>query len=213
MRHELLTIGHSNHSLAHFILLLRQHRVTAIADVRSSPHSRRHPQFNQRPLAEALRATAQIQYVFLGRQLGARPDDPECFHADGRVSFERLAASLSFRHGLRRVLAGLERYRIALLCAEQDPLECHRGILIAPRIRAEVPALWHIGPDGALESHEQAETRLLQTLHLPVRGLFHDPAEQLAEAYRRQEERIAWRRSAPEEETSPQPPSQNRESD
>lgn len=200
MRHDLLTIGHSNHSLAHFVLLLRQHGVTAIADVRSSPHSRRHPQFNQRPLAEALLATAQIQYVYLGRQLGARPDDPECFQADGRVSFERLAASLSFQNGLRRVLTGLERYRIALMCAEQDPLQCHRGILIAPRIRPDVPALLHIGPDGGLETHEQAETRLLQTLHLPARALFHDPAEQLAEAYRRQEERIAWRRSTTEDD-------------
>jgi uncharacterized protein (DUF488 family) len=199
MPHELLTIGHSNHSLAHFILLLRRHRITAVADVRSSPHSSRHPHFNQRPLAEALLATAEIPYVFLGRQLGARPDDPECYTADGRVSFDRLARTLSFRNGLRRVLKGLERYRIALLCAEQDPLECHRGILIAPRLRPEVSALWHIGPDGSLESHEQAETRLLQTLHLPTRALFHDPAEQLAEAYRRQEERIAWRRPAPGE--------------
>lgn len=191
---QLFTIGHSNHSLAHFVLLLRRHGVTAVADVRSAPYSRRHPQFNRESLAEALHAAAEIRYVFLGRQLGARPDDPECFTADGRVSFERLGESLSFRKGLERVQNGLRQFRIALLCAERDPLECHRGILIAPRLAACVPSILHIGGEGELESHAQAEQRLLSQAHLPARELFRTDAQRLADAYARQEARIAWRR-------------------
>jgi uncharacterized protein (DUF488 family) len=198
---QLFTIGHSNHSLAHFVLLLRQHGVTAIADVRSSPYSRRFPQFNRERLAESLHATANIQYAFLGEQLGARPDDPECFTAEGRVSFDQLGSSLSFRNGLRRIRNGLETFRIALLCAERDPLQCHRGILIAPRLVRDVPSILHIGPAGELESHTDAEQRLLTTLHLPERDLFRTDAERLSEAYRRQEEKIAWRRDATGEET------------
>ena len=203
MPHEVYTIGHSNHSLAHFVLLLRQHGITAVADVRSSPYSRRHPHFSRHNLAPALHASAEIAYVFLGQQLGARPDDDECYDADGRVDFERLGESLSFRNGLRRVLKGREEYRIVLMCAEHDPIQCHRGILIAPRLRAEAGEILHIGPDGGIESHAEAEARLLQTLDIPRLALFTDPAEQLALAYREQARRIAWRRlesAAPSED-------------
>lgn len=197
----LFTIGHSNHSLAHFVLLLRQHGVTAVADVRSSPYSRRHPQFSREALTDALRATAEIQYVFLGQQLGARPDDPECFTDDGRVCFDRLGNSLSFRAGIQRILNGLETFRIVLLCAERDPLDCHRGILIAPRIISAAPSLSHIGPEGELESHADAEQRLLARLHFPDKGLFHTHAQLVREAYLRQEVQIAWRRAVESHES------------
>ncbi|MCA9056149.1 MAG: DUF488 domain-containing protein [Planctomycetaceae bacterium] len=194
----LFTIGHSNHSLAHFVLLLRQHGITAVADVRSSPYSRWHPQFSRDNLSEALHAAAEIEYVFLGRQLGARPDEAELLTADGRVDFERLGGSLPFQNGVKRILKGLESHRIALMCAERDPLECHRGILIAPRVLPLVESLDHIGPDGGLETHQQAEERLLAGLHLPNRDLFRTHAELLREAYSRQEERIAWRKDVPD---------------
>ena len=188
----LFTIGHSNHSLAHFVLLLRQHAMTAVADVRSSPFSRRHPHFSRDALKDALWAVAEIRYVFLGEQLGARPDDPECLTPEGRVSFHRLGQSLSFQSGLQRIRNGLQTYRIALMCAERDPLECHRGILIAPRIIADAPTLTHIGPDGDLETHAEAEQRLLARHHFPDHGLFHTHEQLLEEAYLRCEERIAW---------------------
>jgi uncharacterized protein (DUF488 family) len=197
----LFTIGHSNHSLAHFILLLRQHGVTAVADVRSAPYSRRYPHFNRQNLAEALHGSADITYVFLGAQLGARPEEPECFTSDGRVRFDRLGESLGFRNGIRRVVQGLQIYRIALMCAERDPLDCHRGILIAPRIMTEAPSLSHIGPEGELESHAAAEQRLMTEFHFPDRGLFDSHAQLLAEAYRRREEQIAWRRTSHSQES------------
>jgi hypothetical protein len=80
------------------------------------------------------------------------------------------------------------------MCAERDPLDCHRGILIAPRINGRVGSLLHIGTDGDLESHSQAEARLMSRLHLPDRGLFHSHDELLANAYHHQEVRIAWKR-------------------
>ncbi|MEZ6066921.1 MAG: DUF488 domain-containing protein [Planctomycetaceae bacterium] len=202
MRQPLFTIGHSNHSLAHFILLLRRHGVTAVADVRSTPYSRRHPHFRQTQLAEALHATVDIAYVYLGQQLGARPDDPECFNSDGQVSYARLASSLSFRNGIKRVLTGAANHRIALMCVEWDPLQCHRGILLAPRLRPEVPGLYHIGPDGEPETFEEAEARLLRMHHLPDHGLFDTHAELVLSAYRRQEAAIAWRKGG-KAETEP----------
>ncbi len=98
------TVGHSNHPLDRFIALLREHGVSAVADVRSVPFSRAQPQFNRSELSPSLKAN-EIGYVFLGRELGARSDDPSCYE-DGRVLYRRLARTELFKCGLRRVLRG-----------------------------------------------------------------------------------------------------------
>ena len=83
------TIGHSNHSIGQFTGLLRPHGITAVADVRSAPYSRYHPLYNKDTLTMSLEKDG-IKYMFLGRELGARPDDPACYE-NGRVDFGRLA--------------------------------------------------------------------------------------------------------------------------
>jgi uncharacterized protein (DUF488 family) len=145
------TIGHSKHPAERFIELLRRHDIGALADVRSTPFSRFNPQFNRERLAAALR-DAGIQYVFLGQELGARPRERELYEGD-RVSYAKLAQSEPFRRGLERVMAGSRDHRIALMCAEKDPLHCHRTLLISPELeRAGVPVT-HILADGSLETH------------------------------------------------------------
>src|SRR4051794_8116259 len=99
-----MTIGHSTHSAARFVELLRQHHVTAVADVRSSPYSRHVPQFNRETLRSMLREN-EIHYVFLGKELGARSTDPSCY-VDGRVQYGRLATTSEFMEGIARILAG-----------------------------------------------------------------------------------------------------------
>lgn len=152
------TIGHSNHSAEHFIALLRQHDIGALADVRSMPFSRFNPQFNRERLAAALR-DAGIQYVFLGQELGARPKEREYYEGD-RVSYAKLAQSERFRHGLERVVAGSREHRVALMCAERDPLHCHRTLLISPELEGAGVQVTHILPDGSLEAHTQLIQRL-----------------------------------------------------
>ncbi len=153
------TIGHSNHPAERFIERLRQHDVGAVADVRSLPFSRFNPQFNRERLALALRG-AGIHYVFLGQELGARTRDPSLLDEEGRVSYAKLARSEPFRRGLERVMTGMHEHRIALMCAERDPLQCHRTLLISPELeRAGVPVT-HILPDGELETHAHLMERL-----------------------------------------------------
>jgi uncharacterized protein (DUF488 family) len=152
------TIGHSNHPVERFIGLLRQHDIGALADVRSIPFSRFNPQFNRERLATALRA-AGIHYVFLGQELGARPKEREYYDGD-RVSYAKLAQSEAFRRGLERVLAGMREHRIALMCAEREPTQCHRTLLISPELeRAGVPVT-HILPDGSVQTHACVMRRL-----------------------------------------------------
>ena len=133
---------------------------------------------------------ASIGYVFLGRELGARREEPEVY-VDGKVSFDLAAASPLFTSGLARLQKGLSKHRIALLCAEKDPLDCHRMILVA-RHAARFAEAIHILADGTLETHEKAERRLLERYEWREPDLFLSQENQLARAYARRGEEIAW---------------------
>ena len=188
--HAVFTIGHSTHAIDRFVALLRQHGVTAVADVRSMPYSRFQPQFNRGPLAEALKGQG-IAYVFLGQELGARSEDKSCYE-NGRVQYRRLAKTETFRAGLERVCSAKESHRIALMCAEREPLECHRTLLVSRELAAAGISVVHIHDDGHLESHPDAMKRLLTLVRLPDQDLFRSQSELIEEACAFQESRVAY---------------------
>jgi uncharacterized protein (DUF488 family) len=184
------TIGHSTHPADHFVGLLRRHHITAVADVRSSPFSRYNPQFNREALAAEL-ASQSIRYVFLGRELGARSEDAACY-VDGRVQYALLARTDLFRAGVDRVVVGMARHRIALMCAEKEPLECHRTILVSRALTERGVAIRHILSNGLDETHKSAMDRLLDLTGLPRQHLFRQKHELITEALQIQERRIAY---------------------
>jgi uncharacterized protein (DUF488 family) len=195
MTADILTIGHSTQSAEEFIARLRSHAVTAVADVRSMPHSRRNPQFNRERLAAALKS-AGIAYVFLGKELGARSSDERCY-IDNKVQYRLLAQTELFQSGLERVLEGAATYRIALMCAEKEPLECHRTILVARELITRGCGVHHILIDGTLEPHTNTLARLLTRLGSKASpDLFGAPTLTIDEAYERQGARIAYDRRA-----------------
>ena len=179
----LFTIGHSNHPIAHFLALLQQHAIAALADVRSVPYSRRHPQFSRGPLAQSLAADG-IDYLFLGDELGARPKDPACY-VDGAVDYDRIAARPAFAAGLARVRAEVGMRRVALMCAEREPLDCHRVMLVCRHLRGGDPAIAHILADGTLDPHEALERRLVERRGLVPPPLLGEAAwpQAIADAY------------------------------
>ncbi len=190
MSESIFTIGHSIHPLHDFIRLLKQHGITALCDVRSIPYSRVNPQFNRDRLKRALQQSG-IVYVFLGKELGGRTEDPSCyFH--GKVRYERIAKTDLFRKGLERVREGMKQYRIALMCAEKDPIECHRTILVARQLDELKLQVKHILEDSSLESHDHALNRLLRRLNLSDSDMFRSREEMLQDAYRIQGERIGY---------------------
>lgn len=189
----IFTIGHSNHPLEKFLGLLKQHDIQAVADVRSSPYSRRHPQYNRDNLQAAL-SEAGIQYVFLGRELGARSEDPACY-VDGKVQYDWLAKTDLFTSGIGRLLEGLKTYRIALMCAEREPLNCHRTLLVSRALERRGVEIMHILTDGALEAHADTMRRLAAELGLSGGDLFSDTGEMIDMAYASQADKIAYRRS------------------
>ncbi len=187
---SVFTIGHSNLELAKFVALLKQHSIQAVADVRSSPYSQYNPQFNREPLQRALQEQG-ISYVFLGEELGARRSERECY-LNGRADYDLISRTPAFKRGIERVLQGAAKMRVALLCAEKDPVDCHRCILVSPHLRRRGLAVFHILMDGTLESHEQTEKRLLHLFAIPERELFRSPEEIVAEAYKLQGEKVAY---------------------
>ena len=194
----LYTIGHSTHSVEKLIELLKSHGITAVADVRSHPYSRYNPQFNRESLSAALKA-ASISYAFLGQELGARTEDRSCY-VQGKVQYDRLAATDLFQDGLSRVIAGAARHRIALLCAEKDPLDCHRSILVSRHLAARGLDIEHILADGNLESQEDALRRLMAELGLQEHDLFRTHNEVIEEAYTKRGQQIAYTELAAMEE-------------
>jgi uncharacterized protein (DUF488 family) len=188
---DILTLGHSNHSWERFLEILRRHAVTLVVDVRSLPRSRFNPYFNGSNLERSL-GVAGIGYLFLGRELGGRPSDPSCYE-EGRVSYAKLAGTTSFRDGLARLLSLRTGRRIACLCAERDPLDCHRCLLLAPELVKEGVEVGHILGDGRLESHAAAMERLLRAAGAAQSSLFSGRATVVAEALERQADRVSWR--------------------
>lgn len=186
----LFTIGHSNHPIEAFVELLHRHGVTAVGDVRSHPYSRYVPQYSREPLKAAL-ARAGIAYVFLGKELGARSENPACYK-QGKVQYDCLARQPQFTEGVRRVSEGMQRHSIALMCAEKDPLECHRTLLVARKFHEAGVEIAHIHANGSLEGHSALESRLLGVCKLPEGDMFKQRDEFVSEAYAIQSERVAY---------------------
>jgi uncharacterized protein (DUF488 family) len=206
-KRELFTIGHSNLSEEDFICHLKRHDITALGDVRSHPYSRYLPHFCRDYLKFLLRQN-NIQYVFLGDQLGARPSDQDCY-VEGKAVYEKIANTVAFQQGLERVAIGSEKHRIALMCAEKDPITCHRAILICQYLRDFDLDIHHILSNGELESHSQLEGRLLESLDLlpkpqvqlsifdevnnEINALINTPREELVtKAYKQQGNKVAY---------------------
>jgi uncharacterized protein (DUF488 family) len=194
------TIGHSTHSIERFMALLRQYSVTALCDVRSRPYSRMNPQFNREPLKKDLRK-AGIKYVFLGEELGARSEDKSCYR-NGQVQYDLLAKTALFRRGIDRIKDGVRQYHVVLMCAEKEPLECHRTILVARRLFEEGVPVMHIHADGHVEEQSQAIERLITMLRVPTADMFRSHDAVVSDAYVHQAERIAYREQASSEPVS-----------
>ncbi|HEY2227802.1 MAG TPA: DUF488 domain-containing protein [Xanthobacteraceae bacterium] len=183
---DLLTIGHSNLPAERFMTLVQNAGATAIVDVRSVPFSRRFPWFSGAKLALH---GADIAYLPFGDALGGRPRDP-ALYCEGVADYEKMAASASFRAGLDRLGEAMGRFRLCLMCAEREPLDCHRCLLVARALKERGLRLGHILVDGTVEPHADTEERLLGRAGGPD-DLFGDRATRLAQAYRARARKVA----------------------
>ncbi len=160
MTKVLFTIGYSGRTIDDFIALLVQYKITALCDVRSMPYSSRNPDYNREPLKNVLKSH-NIEYVFLGDELGARPKDPSCY-VDGKAIYQKISTTTLFKNGLERLKLGIQKgFVLALMCAEKDPMTCHRSILICRNLRGQGIDIQHIIDHETTETQADLEKRLI----------------------------------------------------
>jgi uncharacterized protein (DUF488 family) len=155
-----ITLGYGKRPIDETVALLREHGIEFLVDVRSAPYSRYHPDYSRDALKAHVEAHG-ISYLYLGQELGGRPDDPTCYSADGRVDYQACAGRPAFRQGISRLSnAWTQGRRVALLCSESKPEHCHRSKLIAPALEAEGVAVMHVDEDGSLCTQRAVMVRL-----------------------------------------------------
>jgi uncharacterized protein (DUF488 family) len=195
---RLFTIGHSNLEMEDLLSALVRHEIKVVCDVRSRPGSFRYPQFNREAL-EARLVSARIRYEFFGDQLGGRPLDPAYYLANGLVDYAARRTASDFLQAVDRMLAASRQHNTVMMCAEEDPLHCHRFMLICPAVvkRGVVPV--HLRRGATVETHRDAEDRLLQQhgfADVTSDSLFaHGRGSALEDALRMQSEQYAFRTS------------------
>ncbi len=197
----ILTIGYATHTLEEFIGLLKRYEVAAVADVRSQPYGRV-PEFSRESLAAALKAQG-LKYVFMGRELGARREERDCY-VNGQACYERIAALPLFQAGLKRLAEGARSHRIAIMCAEKDPIDCHRTVLICRELRKFGFHIQHVLGDGSWEPQERTERRLIERTNMETTLFDQDMpfTERLERAYEDRGREIAYRQDHEEEEVA-----------
>lgn len=194
--HTVFTIGHSNLELEEFLAILSRHGVQTVCDVRSRPASFRFPQFSRDAFEVSLR-DAGFRYEFLGESLGGRPADPRVYQANGLVDYFLRRKARDFVAEVDRVVELSRGQKVVLMCAEEDPLHCHRFLMICPDLLERGVTPVHIRREGLLESQREAEDRLLALNELTAftsDSLFvAERSSALEDALRRQAEEHAFR--------------------
>lgn len=194
---QIFSIGHSNHAINKFLSLLESSEINMVVDVRSAPFSRMFPQFNQEILKKSL-SDNSIGYLFLGDKIGGRSNDPDDY-LDGQVIYKALANKEAFKTGIERLKEGSAKYRIALMCSEKEPLDCHRTLLVSQALASSDIIVGHIHADGTVEAHGNALVRLLSLHNLSSPDLFSDDTGRVQEALTLQEKKIAYQIPKPAE--------------
>ncbi|WP_323444281.1 DUF488 domain-containing protein [Desulfitobacterium hafniense] len=198
---RLYTVGHSLHSIEQFNKLLNSQAINCVIDVRSTPYSKYSPQFNTNELRKFLSINHK-SYIFMGEEFGARRSEFSLYDIDGLLDFEKVIRSALFQAGVKRVKSGLNKgYKIAFMCTEKDPLDCHRSILVGRAFQDEEFEVLNIHEDGSVENQKSLEERLLD-LYFPGRNqtsIFDileggkSKEELVVEAYRLRNQEIGYK--------------------
>jgi uncharacterized protein (DUF488 family) len=153
---NIFTIGHSNHSFDFFLRLLKEYDIEILVDIRSHPYSKFSPQFDIRNIKKEIKYSG-IKYLYLGKELGGKPKGKEFYESDGKVNYAHLADLKSFREGLQRLENGSQKYRVAIMCSEENPANCHRKLLVGRILIEHGFILNHIRGNGQLEKQSELE--------------------------------------------------------
>ena len=179
---SIFTIGSSIHAIDEFIALLNKYKINVVADVRSVPYSKYTPQYNREKLNNVLKEN-QINYLDFNKEFGARRKEPEAY-TNGIVDFKKVVNLPEFLCGIERISEGISKgYNIALLCAEKNPINCHRFFLVSKALVEKLGIkIDHILYDGSVINHHDLEKEMLKDIIIK-NDLFDDYKTSLETAY------------------------------
>lgn len=192
---DLYTIGHSLHPVKKFLELLKQHDINFVIDVRSTPYSKYASMYDRENISNELK-NASISYAFMGKYFGARQDDMSLYTKDGYLDFQKVTNWDVFGKGMENVIRGMETNKIALMCLEKKPIDCHRAILVANAFYCKGYSVKHILENGKIQTHQELNEELLD-LYYPDRKQisFFDnrtDEEYLEDAYKQRNKEIGY---------------------
>ena len=194
MENTIFTIGHSTHTIDYFIKRINQHNISLVCDVRSQPYSRYNSHFNKENIKKALLEN-EIEYLFLGKELGGRSTNTSCYNNKGQLQYHLLSQELLFKKGLEKVIEKIQIHNIALMCSEAEPLQCHRTILVCRQLyqtkNVSKVKIQHIMSDGSTQSHTEIESTLIDKFKL-FPDMLRNESECIATAYNLQAQKIAY---------------------
>ncbi len=172
--HQLVySIGHSNHTTEEFLALLRLYSMEVLVDIRSHPYSRYASQFNLEDLGRDIRAVG-MKYIYLGRELGGRPQGSKFYDSEGHVIYALVAETPSFKEGIERLEKIIARNRSAIMCSEEDPARCHRYLLVGRVLKERGISIEHILGDGRIQTDEELAAQAGKN----VQGLLFEELEE-----------------------------------
>ena len=192
------TIGYATKSIDVFIQQLRQYHIDVVADIRSVPYSKVFHDYHQESIRNYLKQ-ADIQYVYLGEELGPRSKEDSHYDNNGQVQFDRLMQSALFQQGINRLQQGIEKgFNIAMMCAEKDAATCHRSLLVGYFLsrhieQTNIKDIIHIGHNGNTENQQQLEQRITEQFSIGT-DLFMSEEERQQLAYKAQLKNTSYRR-------------------
>ena len=198
MKKVVLSIGHSQHEPEYFIKMLKEHNVNYVLDVRSVPYSQFASDYNRENI-KALLSEHSINYSYMGNFFGARPLDKNLYSKEGYLDFKKARQSIPFIKGYNNVLKGIQQgNRIAFMCTEKDPMDCHRAILVTKAFSDSGIRVEHIMADNTIQTQEDLNLRLLNK-YFPDRGQLNlfspeiqTEAEYLEMAYQKRNKEIGY---------------------
>ena len=195
---RVFTIGYTAFDTEQMIKVLKAHNIHCLIDVRTVPASAHLPQYN-RSILETVLKKAGIRYRHYP-EFGARQEDSKWYNTEGYLDFERYMESEAFKSGIHKVQEGMRLgYRFTLMCAEKDPINCHRAIMVARGFSKAGNDVAHIRVDSTgrdyLETQQELERRLMLKHgdNPDQMSLFETMDERIERAYRKQNEAIGYR--------------------
>jgi len=158
---DIYTIGHSNYPVEKLIDMLKYYDINTVVDIRGTPYSKYNVQYNKETIANTLRE-AGFLYLFMAKEFAANRENKISYNKEGYSDFEKVIVEKDFLNGIERLKTGCEKgYKIALLGAMQDPIRCHRSILVGRALIEHKFNVKHILDDYSLASQENIEENLL----------------------------------------------------